>query len=252
MHVQMRCVPRRAYGRQYTLPTGVRSWVRCTRTFAGVACGQKGGLKADRVVGETAVRPYVDVLGAEESARLAQSIRRGDRAAEASLARLYCDCVFSMALVRTRDRDAARELMDDVLMAVIVALRRGALRDSTRLGGFVHGTATNTINSYVRKQRHRLRTVALDPDLPVRDSRDDYDAQDRQRVASRAMALLHERDRQILYLGIAQGLKPGEIAARLGLSPALVRQRKCRALRALVAFVGDGPTTVRPWRTLRK
>jgi RNA polymerase sigma factor (sigma-70 family) len=164
---------------------------------------------------------------------------------------LYCDCVFAMALSRTRDRETARELMDDVLMAVIVALRQGSLRDSSRLGGFVHGTTVNTINAYLRRRRREPRTLVLDGDPAVRDMRDDYETLDRQRMARDAMALLDERDRKILFLSLAEGLKPGEIAARLGLSPVLVRQRKCRALRAIVLFVGDGPTAVRVRRMLR-
>jgi RNA polymerase sigma factor (sigma-70 family) len=194
----------------------------------------------------------MDVLGAEESARLAQRIHRGDRTAEATLVRHYCDCVFKMAVARTRDRDAARELMDDVLMAVIMALRHGTVRDCNHLGGFVHGTAVNTINSYMRRQRHRLSTVALDPGLPIWDSRDDYTSQDRQSMARDAMALLDEQDRKILLLSLAEGLKPGEIAARLGLSPIVVRQRKCRALRAIVTYVGEGPGAVRARRMLRR
>ena len=63
--------------------------------------------------------PYVDILGVGECEALAQRITQGDRAAEAELVRSYCDCVFAMALTRTHDREAARELMDDVLMAVI-------------------------------------------------------------------------------------------------------------------------------------
>jgi DNA-directed RNA polymerase specialized sigma24 family protein len=88
--------------------------------------------------------------------------------------------------------------------------------------------------------------------LPIRDSRDDYASQDRQSMARDAMGLLDEQDRKILLLSLAEGLKPGEIAARLGLSPIVVRQRKCRALRAIVTYVGDGPGTVRARRMLRR
>jgi RNA polymerase sigma factor (sigma-70 family) len=182
----------------------------------------------------------MDMLGAEESASLACRIREGDRAAEARLVSLYCDCVFAMALAQTHDREAARDLMDDVLMAVIVALRHGAVRDCGHVGGYVHGTALNAIRGYFRRQRHQPRTVALGPGLVCEDARKAYDAEDRQKMARDAMALLDARDRQILALSLSEGLKPGEIAARLGICAAAVRQRKCRALRAIVAFVGGG------------
>ena len=195
--------------------------------------------------------PYLDVLGVDESARLAQRIRQGDRNAESQLVRSYCACVFAMPIARTHDRDAASELVDDVLMAVIAALRHGAVKDCAHLGGFVHGTTLNKINGYFRKRRHEMPTVPLDPDLPVPGQRDEFEVQDRYRTAQDAMALLDARDRQILYLSLSEGLKPGEIAARLGLSATLVRQRKCRALRAIVASVGEGSTGFRTRRLLR-
>lgn len=196
--------------------------------------------------------PYQDVLGADDSTALARRIRRGDPRAEASLVQHYCDCVYAMALARTRDCDAACELMDDVLMAVIVALRRGAVRDCSHLGGFVHGTALNTINGYMRRRRLGPKTVALHDDMPLPDSHDDIDALDRRRSALNAMALLDPQDREILRLSLGDGLGPGEIAGRLGLSPVVVRQRKCRALRAIVLYVHGGPATVKARRMLRR
>jgi RNA polymerase sigma factor (sigma-70 family) len=194
----------------------------------------------------------MDILGADDCAELARRIHDGDRAAEARFARLYCDCVFAMALARTRDRRAARELMDDVLMAVILALRHGAVRDQRRLGGFVHGTAVNTINAYFRQRSRQPRTIALDRTLPSGDALDEREEDDRQRTVRAAMALLDARDRQILQLSLADGLKPGEIATRLGLSSVAVRQRKCRALRAIVVSIDGGVANVKARGMLRR
>lgn len=194
----------------------------------------------------------MDILGAQDSAELARRIHGGDRAAEARFAHLYCDCVFALALARTHDRAAARELMDDVLMAVVLALRRGAVRQEQRLGGFVHGTAVNTINGYFRRRRRQVRTVPLDSAVAVGCPGDDLDEGDRHRAIRSALDLLQARDRQILRLSLEAGLKPGEIAARLGLSAVVVRQRKCRALRALVASVGSGPAQARLRGMLRR
>lgn len=194
----------------------------------------------------------MDILGAEDSAELARRIHDGDRAAEARFARLYCDCVFAMALARTREHRAARELMDDVLMAVILALRQGAVRDQRRLGGFVYGTAVNTINAHFRRRSRQPGTIALDPALPSDDVLEEREQDERRRIVRAAMSLLDPRDRQILQLCLVEGLKPGEIAARLGLSSVAVRQRKCRALRALVASVGGGTATVKARGMLRR
>lgn len=196
--------------------------------------------------------PNMDILGADDSAELARRIQGGDRTAEARFARLYCDCVFALALARTRKRDAARQLMDDVLMAVILALRRGSVRDGSHLGGFVHGTAINTINGFFRRRRHQRRMLSLDAGLAIPDGHDDSEAGDRLRAVQDAMATLDPRDRQILQLSLAEGLRPGAIAVRLGLSSVAVRQRKCRALRALVMSVSDGASGTKSRGTMRR
>ena len=183
--------------------------------------------------------PYQFVRGVDDSEALVRRIGEGERAAEAELVAHYCDCVLAMALARTRDREAARELVDEVLMAVILTLRRGGVRDPSRLSGFVRGTATNVINGYVRASRRSVRTVPLDADFEDPDPVDSYERLDWQDLAGQALGLLGERDRRILQLSLVEGLKPGEIAARLGLSSIVVRQRKCRALRAIFLLLHD-------------
>jgi len=73
--------------------------------------------------------------------------------------------VFVMGVVRTRDREAARELVQDVLMAVIGALRKGQLQDADKLAAFVHGTARNLINNQLRSQSQRPPLEPLPEDL---------------------------------------------------------------------------------------
>ena len=197
------------------------------------------------------MKPYGYVEGIDDGAALAQRIEKGDCAAEAELVGLYCDCVFAMALARTRDREAARELMDDVMMAVIAALRCGGVRKTAQLSGFVRGTAANIINGYVRSTRRRLPTVPLDPDSLGEDPTDAYEQEDRRVLAARVLELLNGRDRRILQLSLIEGLKPGEIAARLGVSSTLVRQRKCRALRAIVVLLQDDSRGYAARRMLR-
>jgi RNA polymerase sigma factor (sigma-70 family) len=150
------------------------------------------------------------------------------------------DSVWSAVKLACRSALAGARIAPADVLAVIVALRHGAVRDCGHVGGYVHGTALNAIRGYFRRQRHQPRTVALGPGLVFEGARKAYDAEDRQKTARDAMALLDARDRQILALSLSEGLRPGEIAARLGMPAAAVRQRKCRALRAIVAFVGGG------------
>jgi RNA polymerase sigma factor (sigma-70 family) len=59
------------------------------------------------------------------------------------------------------------------------------------------------------------------------------------------VARLPRQDQQVLFLSLAEGLKPGEIAARLGLSAEVVRQQKSRALKRLKEML-DGPSRIGP------
>ena len=63
--------------------------------------------------------------------------------------------LFVMAWARTRDREAARELTQDIMVAVIRSLRDGKLENAEKLPAFVHGTARNLINNYLRLRRQR-------------------------------------------------------------------------------------------------
>jgi RNA polymerase sigma factor (sigma-70 family) len=47
-------------------------------------------------------------------------------------------------------------------------------------------------------------------------------------------------DRQVLMLTLVEGLKSGEIADRLGLSPDVVRTRKARAIKRLTERLKAG------------
>ena len=62
------------------------------------------------------------VNSAVELRGLAERIRRGDASAETELVCKFTQRIFVMAVVRTRDRETARELVQDVLVAVIAAL----------------------------------------------------------------------------------------------------------------------------------
>ena len=54
-----------------------------------------------------------------------------------------------------------------------------------------------------------------------------------------AIAALDPADKIILHLTLVDGLKPGVIAQKLGLSPEVVRQRKVRATRRVAEFVAE-------------
>jgi len=163
---------------------------------------------------------------------LADRVRRGDSAAEEELSRYFYPRILAMSMVRLRDPEAAREIAQDALLAVVVALREGKVREPEKLPGFVSGTARNLVNNHFRGLRDQPKTVELDPETPSRQNLEIEAelAEQRQRVRT-AIESIAPRDRTILLLTLVDGMNPREIASRVGLSLENVRTRKMRAIR---------------------
>jgi RNA polymerase sigma factor (sigma-70 family) len=174
---------------------------------------------------------------AERWKDLALRLQAGDAASESELARLFYPHLMAMAAGRLSDREAAREIVQEALLAVLSALREGRLREPEKLPAFVVGTGRNLINNYLRKRVLRPEPITLgfeeaglpdpapgagDPPLEKDESRD---------IVLGALQGLKAVDRLILYLTLAKGLNPREIAGEMGLKPENIRLRKSRALR---------------------
>lgn len=173
------------------------------------------------------------LLTAAEQADLVARIQAGDQAAEARVIELFAPAIRAMAYVRTRGTIDQQDVCQDVLIAVITALRRGQLRDVERLGPFVAGVARNVIGNELRVRRTRPSEPLGDNDVAVADLRDEMARRDRARMLRAALEEVSDDDRRILVLTLVHGLKSGEIARRLKLDDQVVRARKSRAIRRL-------------------
>lgn len=162
---------------------------------------------------------------------LALRIHNGDPLAEEELVNSYRRAVLLIATVRTRDPECAKDLAQEVLMAVLKALRAGQVRDAERLGAFVQGTARNLINNYLRS-RSRHPTVDLDAvEVASPDPVEDLEAAERQRLMRQELAKCSLTDQKILLLSLVDGHPLNEVAARLNLSHDAVRARKSRLIK---------------------
>ena len=172
-----------------------------------------------------------------ELRRLAERIRQGDASAETELVREFAQRVFVMAVVRTHDREAARELVQDVLMAVIVAVRKGQLQDADKLAPFVHGTARNLINNRLRHESQQPQMEPLPDALAQGGLAQQLEDDERTRLVHQALERLVPEDRRILCMTLVEGRKSGEIAAALGLTSEVVRTRKLRAMKKVAELI---------------
>jgi RNA polymerase sigma-70 factor, ECF subfamily len=170
----------------------------------------------------------------EEEVALAVRIQGGDTRAEGRLAELYNKRIFVMALARTRDREVARDLTQDVLMAVLQALRNGQVREPERLTAFVYGTARNLVNNYFRSRAQQAEFESLSEDLAVAGTGDRPETAERASMVHGLLRRVDTIDRKILLMTLVEGYKAEEVAYQLHLSSDTVRQRKSRALKKIV------------------
>lgn len=173
----------------------------------------------------------------EDQRALALRVASGDAHAAEEFARLYRPRVLCVIRARLREWEVAGELADDSLMAALAAVRGGRLAHADRLSAFVCGVARNVANSYLRTRSRRPHEVPLEPWMATRDPVNDHEEAERLACVRRAIAELEETDRRVLEMTLSDGLKPGEIASRLGLSAEVVRARKSRALRKVIDAV---------------
>ena len=166
------------------------------------------------------------------AASLAERIKAGDATAEEELANTYRRALVAIARVRTRDREAAQDLAQQVLIEALKALRAGKLRESEKLSAFIEGIAHNVINSFIRT-RTRKPECALDDEVPGTDPVEEQESADRRRLVRREIATLNQVDQKILFWALVDSMPLAEIAARLEMSHDAVRTRKSRAIKKL-------------------
>jgi RNA polymerase sigma factor (sigma-70 family) len=175
---------------------------------------------------------------AEEPVRLAAAIESGDRQSEERFVKHYRPRVRAMMLARTRNPDLAEDLVQDVLLEALCALRRGQLREQSKLSAFVLAIARNILNNHFRGAARAAEPLESPDDLPdLRSMSADFESGEREARALEAIERLEATDRVILQMTLVEGLKPGAIAEKLNMSPDVVRQRKLRATRRVTESV---------------
>jgi RNA polymerase sigma factor (sigma-70 family) len=179
-----------------------------------------------------------DVPETAELAALVARVAAGQTEAETTLVEYFLPRVRVMMLARTRDADLARDLTQDTLVAVLQAARRGQIRDPDRVAAFVHGVARNLANNHARGIRAQaeapLEAMPVEPFVE-----DDHDTRERQALLVQGLEAIAESDRHILELTLVEGMKPGEIAERLGLTSDVVRARKSRARKRVIEALAE-------------
>jgi RNA polymerase sigma-70 factor (ECF subfamily) len=160
---------------------------------------------------------------------------RGDPEAVEALVRHLMPAVYRYCRARLPDREAAEDVTQEVIIALIRALRGHQVKEE-RLGAYVFGIATNRVAMYYRAARRR-RELLTDqpPDGQVRATGPEGLAEEKENreLMRSAVAQLNNVQQQVVLLRIAAGLSAAETGRVLGLSAGAVRVAQYRALRRL-------------------
>jgi len=164
-------------------------------------------------------------------ADLVQQIAAGQRDAEAEMCRRMAPRIRLFALRHLRSAPAADDLVQQVLLATIEALRAGRLRDSDKLAHFVLGTCKMTVLALRRNARRQDELLGQYGDILVPDHAA-APSVDSDRLA-RCVQQLKERERSVIVMSFYDEQTSGESARSLGLSEANLRVIRHRAIRQL-------------------
>lgn len=168
-------------------------------------------------------------------------IATGSPADEAELAAYFTPRIRAMLRARLRQGEAIHDLAQDTLVAVILAIRKGQVREADRLPGFVQGVARNLANNHLRGVTRRAEAPFDEGLEATLAARDDCEAEDWLAAVARGLEAIAPADREVLQLTLVDGLPPRDIAHRLNLSSDVIRTRKSRALMRLRAALDGRP-----------
>jgi RNA polymerase sigma-70 factor, ECF subfamily len=161
-------------------------------------------------------------------------------AAETELYRRFASRVRLYGLRHLRDEEAARDLVQQVMLLTIEKLRGGSLRDADQVGSFILGVSRTMAVDLKRRERRRER---LRGTFPVETSYVDGHlggALDADRLRA-CLDRLAERERMIVLLTFYAERSPRQVGEEMTMTEGHVRVTRHRAigkLRACMSATG--------------
>jgi RNA polymerase sigma-70 factor (ECF subfamily) len=160
---------------------------------------------------------------------VAAAAPRVDADAEAELYRRLAPRVRLYGLRHLRDRHAAADLVQQVLLMTLERLRAGKLRDPEKLASFVLGTCRMVVLDIRRGAARREALLWTYGDTPEAVDDPEPRALDLAKLSG-CMEGLAERERSVLILSFFADKPAEEVARELSLTPVNARVIRHRAL----------------------
>ena len=171
--------------------------------------------------------------------RIAEAGTALDTAAETELYRRLAPRVRLYGLRHLRDRPAAADLVQQVLLMTIERLRAGKVREPERIASFVLGSCRMTVLEIRRGTRRRETLLETWSDPTEAFEAPEPLALDPDRLAG-CLEGLAERERSVVMLSFFADKQADEVGAELAISSGNVRVIRHRALGRLRDCMGAG------------
>jgi RNA polymerase sigma-70 factor, ECF subfamily len=178
------------------------------------------------------VQTIVDASDADLARAVAARAPGSAEAAEGELYRRFAPRVRLYGLRHLRDEEAARDLVQQVMLLTIEKLRGGSVRDRDQIASFVLGVSRTMVKDLKRLEwrRERLRNAFMAPDLveaPASDATLDVDR------LEGCLARLAERERMVILLTFYAEKTASDVGKELGVKEGHVRVIRHRAIEHL-------------------
>jgi RNA polymerase sigma-70 factor (ECF subfamily) len=181
----------------------------------------------------------VPSLQLASDADVAARVAAGDRDAEAEMFRRLAPRIRLYGLRHLRDRAAADDLVQDVMLMACDSLRKGKVRDPQALASFVLGMCRKVLANLRRGERRRRELLERHGRELVPAFSEPEPLLDLDRLA-RCLTALSERERTVVVSSFYVERSADEIGTELGLTPGNVRVVRHRALASLRSCMEGG------------
>ena len=169
-------------------------------------------------------------------AEVTERIAAGHREAETEMCRRMAPRIRLYGLRHLRSAAAADDLVQQVLLKTIEALRAGRLREPEKLGPFVLGTCRMTVLDLRRTARRQEELLEEFGGILVPEPAPMPNVDDNQ--LARCVGALKERERSVVVMTFYDDQTGAEAARFLGISEANVRVIRHRAIQQLRTCMG--------------
>ena len=132
---------------------------------------------------------------------------------------------------------AADDLVQQVMLHVLEAIRAGRVADPSRLASFIFGTCRNVSWDLQRSEQRQRRLERETELLATESSMPEHSERDVVKLFH-CMGELPERERRVLRMSFMEDRPADDIARSLGLSSGNVRVIRYRALAKLAVCLG--------------